>query len=346
MKQTNAFIISLLIGGVSIPMAALIIYAFGLPFVMTFIAAISIILVMTVLIYFILQYFVFSKIIVLNDELESNIKKKRIISVNGESIINNDPIFEIGRSVKRLLKEATNEIDNLKKLEEYRKEFLGNVAHELRSPIFTVQGYVYTLLEGAIDDPEVNMKFLEKAANQIDHLSSLVEDLVTINMIESGQLHVEYTEFNIKDLVREVIELLDMQARKREIVLSMKSNTDNGLYVSADRQKIRQVLINLINNSIKYGTDGGYTTISLQDMHQFVSIEVSDNGEGIDEEHLPRIFERFYRIDKSRARAKVSTGLGLSIVKHFLEAHKQKIIASSILGVGSIFSFTLEKQHH
>jgi two-component system phosphate regulon sensor histidine kinase PhoR len=250
---------------------------------------------------------------------------------------------ELERSVRRLINEKTSEIDSLKDLERYRKEFLGNVAHELRSPIFNIQGYIYTLIEGAMLDEEVNMKFLQKAARNIDHISSLVEDLVTISMIESGEIHLEFSDFNIKDLVKEVIEFLDLSAKGRNITLSLKDNTEGEPYVHADKQKIKQVLINLIGNSIKYGREQGATTINIRDQHQQVGIEISDNGEGISEEHISRIFERFYRVDKSRSRSQSGTGLGLSIVKHFIEAHKQKIIASSIPDIGSIFSFTLEK---
>ncbi len=289
--------------------------------------------------YFVLHKFVFLRIAQINDEIDQIIKRK----LNGNTEHGRSELISLERGVKRLIKEKTNEIDSLRQLEQYRKEFLGNVAHELRSPIFNVQGYVYTLLEGAVTDEEVNVRFLKKAATNIDHLSSLVEDLVTINMIESGELHIDLQNFNLKELVREVIELLDLPAKNRNIHLQLKSNTENGIYVYADRQRIRQVLVNLITNSIKYGKDYGHTTISLQDMHHLIAIEVSDNGEGIAEEHLTRIFERFYRIDKSRARTHTSTGLGLSIVKHFIEAHKQKILVSSIEEVGSIFSFTLEK---
>ena len=288
--------------------------------------------------YFVRRYYL-EKIKLITGEIEKSLKKR-----TGESMLSEQYDFDgLERSVKRLINEKTSEIDNLKELERFRKEFLGNVAHELRSPIFNIQGYVYTLLEGAMNDEEVNVKFLQKAARNIDHISSLVEDLVTISMIESGEVHIEYADFNIKELVKEVIEFLDLPARGKNITLQMKCNTENDLYVHADRQKIKQVLINLIGNSIKYGRDNGTTTIHLEDMNLQVSIEISDNGEGIAEEHLPRIFERFYRVDKSRSRSQSGTGLGLSIVKHFIEAHKQKIIVSSVPTVGSIFSFTLDK---
>ena len=255
-----------------------------------------------------------------------------------------DPLNKLNNSVKRLIKEKTIEIDNLKDLERMRKEFLGDVAHELRSPIFNIQGYIHTLIEGAWEDEEVSEKFLRKAAKHVDHLSSLVEDLVTITRIEAGEMKLERIEFDIKELVHEVTELLDLPAKQKGISLCMKFTLDEPIMVNADRPKIRQVLMNLVGNSIKYGRVDGTTSISIHDDSMTsINVEVTDNGEGIAQEHLPRIFERFYRVDKSRKRTESSTGLGLAIVKHFIEAHKQKIHVTSHEGVGSIFSFTLDK---
>ncbi len=244
--------------------------------------------------------------------------------------------------VKRLITEQTTEIGHLKELERMRKEFLGDVAHELRSPIFNIQGYIHTLIEGALDDPEVSHKFLDKAAKHVDHLSSLVEDLVTISRIEAGELKLEISDFDIKELIHEVIDLQDLAAKQKNIKLLAKFDAQP-LYVRADRAKIRQVLNNLVGNSIKYGHESGHTLVHIEDGPGISTIKITDNGEGIAEEHLPRIFERFYRVDKSRARTVPSTGLGLAIVKHFIEAHGQKILATSREGVGSIFSFSLQK---
>jgi two-component system, OmpR family, phosphate regulon sensor histidine kinase PhoR len=243
-------------------------------------------------------------------------------------------------AVRRLIREKTIEIDNLKELERMRKEFLGDVAHELRSPVFNIQGYIHTLIEGAMDDEQVSRKFLDKAARHVDHLTTLVEDLVTISRIEAGEVILELTHFDIKELIGEVIELQDLAARQKNIALEGKFD-NSAVMVRADRQKIRQVLINLVSNSIKYGREGGHTSIKTMEAPGTVTVEVHDNGEGIPSEHLARIFERFYRVDKSRARTHQSTGLGLAIVKHFIEAHKQKIFVTSHEGVGSIFSFTL-----
>jgi two-component system, OmpR family, phosphate regulon sensor histidine kinase PhoR len=291
--------------------------------------------------YYSIKLFFYDRIEDINVQIMGSLKNTNIktrVQSRGD-----DPLEKLNSYVKRLIREKTIEIDNLKELERMRKEFLGDVAHELRSPIFNVQGYIHTLMEGAMEDEEVRTRFLNKAAKHVDHLSILVEDLVTISRIEAGELKLEFTDFDIKELIQEVIDLLDHSARQKSISLVTKYPTEPALMVHADLQKIRQVLVNLINNSIKYGRENGITTISLLDAHNDITVEVADNGEGIAKEHLPRIFERFYRVDKARQRSEPSTGLGLAIVKHFVEAHKQKILVTSREGVGSIFSFTLAK---
>jgi len=298
------------------------------------------------LITFVVSYFGIRKVIYaqienINEEIIGSIQntvfKNKMQSRSAEAL------EKLSTYVKRLIQEKTIEIDNLKELERMRKEFLGDVAHELRSPIFNVQGYIHTLMEGAMEDEEVRTRFLSKAAKHVDHLGILVEDLVTISRIEAGEIKLELEDFDIKELIHEVIDLLDHSAKQKSIEIITRYPDVPELLVNADLQKIRQVLINLINNSIKYGKDNGATTINLLETQNQVTIEVADNGEGIAEKHLPRIFERFYRVDKARVRSEPSTGLGLAIVKHFVEAHKQKIWVTSREGIGSIFSFTLEK---
>ena len=295
---------------------------------------------------FVVSYFGIRKVIYaqienINEEIIGSIQntvfKNKMQSRSAEAL------EKLSTYVKRLIQEKTIEIDNLKELERMRKEFLGDVAHELRSPIFNVQGYIHTLMEGAMEDEEVRTRFLSKAAKHVDHLGILVEDLVTISRIEAGEIKLELEDFDIKELIHEVIDLLDHSAKQKSIEIITRYPDVPELLVNADLQKIRQVLINLINNSIKYGKDNGATTINLLETQNQVTIEVADNGEGIAEKHLPRIFERFYRVDKARVRSEPSTGLGLAIVKHFVEAHKQKIWVTSREGIGSIFSFTLEK---
>jgi len=291
--------------------------------------------------YFGIRKILYSQIEDINKEIIGSIQNT--VFKNKMQSRGTNELDKLSTYVKRLIQEKTIEIDNLKELERMRKEFLGDVAHELRSPIFNVQGYIHTLMEGAMEDEEVRSRFLSKAAKHVDHLGILVEDLVTISRIEAGEIKLELEDFNIKELIHEVIELLDLTAKQKSIILSPKYPDEQELMVSADLQKIRQVLINLLNNSIKYGRDGGLTTINLLETQNEVTIEIADNGEGIAEKHLPRIFERFYRVDKARVRSEPSTGLGLAIVKHFVEAHKQKIWVTSREGIGSIFSFTLER---
>lgn len=236
-----------------------------------------------------------------------------------------------------------NEINTLKTLEQYRKRFLGNVAHELKTPIFSIQGFIHTLLDGAIHDEKVNMRYLERAAQNVDRLLTIVEDLDTITKLESGELILETQEFELKTLIREVFTDLEMRARDEGIMMRFKEGADKPFRVQGDRDYIRQVITNLMVNSINYGRPGGLTKVSMYDMDKQVLIEISDNGIGIEEKHLKHLFDRFYRVDKSRSRAQGGSGLGLSIVKHILEAHGQSINVRSTPGVGSTFGFTLDK---
>lgn len=247
------------------------------------------------------------------------------------------------KEVNRLIYEKTHEIDQLKELEKYRRGFLENVAHELRTPIFSIQGYLHTLMDGAIHDDKVNLRFLNKAAKNVDNLTALIEDLIIISTLESGKHKIEKSKFNICHEIQEVIESLEWAAKQKDINISFQNNELNNIEVFADQKKIRQVLVNLIDNSIKYGKKNGQTIVKIYDMGIDVNISISDNGEGIEKMHLARIFERFYRIDKSRSRVQGGTGLGLAIVKHFIEAHKQSINVESSPGVGTTFRFSLEK---
>lgn len=271
-----------------------------------------------------------------------NIKSHR----KGKSV--NDPyddVFQpkwIDEEIRHLLKEKTEELARLREIEKFRKDFLGNVAHELRTPVFGIQGYLHTLIDGAAEDPAIRDRFMAKAARNADNLTVILEDLITISRIESNEVRLERSTFDLVKLIDEVFESMEYQAGHKKIGLVRKGVEVADVF--ADRQKIRQVLTNLVSNSIKYGKEEGQTIVNLFDMNEKVLIEVADNGQGIGKEDLPRIFERFYRVDKSRARsAGVSTGLGLSIVKHFVEAHGQEVKARSSLGNGTVFSFTLKK---
>jgi two-component system phosphate regulon sensor histidine kinase PhoR len=234
------------------------------------------------------------------------------------------------------------EIDELKKAETYRREFLGNVSHELKTPLFSAQGYVHTLLDGGLEDMDINMLYLQKAAKSLDRLIAMVDDLEAISKLETGEVPLEMQTFDINDLVKDVFESLELKAREKNIHLVMKEIAGSRIYVYADKDRIRQVLVNLIENSIKYGNQNGTTTVRCFNDNTLVHIEVADNGLGIEEQYLPRLFERFFRVDKSRSREIGGTGLGLAIVKHIIEAHQQSIMVDSIYGKGTTFSFSLK----
>lgn len=237
----------------------------------------------------------------------------------------------------------SSEMEQMRRSEVYRKEFVANVTHELKTPLFNIQGYIHSLLDGAIDDHEVNRIFLDKASRNIDRLASLVSDLEVITQLETGGAVFENEIFDINQLIEEVFESLEIKARARKKKFKLNSGEEN-FYVKADKEKIRQVFTNLIENSIKYGKENGYTWINLINADDNLLIEVCDDGPGIPNEHLIRLFERFYRVDKSRSRDAGGTGLGLAIVKHILEGHGKSINVRSEVGVGTVFNFSLEKK--
>lgn len=249
------------------------------------------------------------------------------------------------REVEKFAEGKKLEIETLKIREEYRKEFMGNVSHELKTPLFTVQGYILTLLDGAMKDKTVRKKYLQRASKGVERLIFIVKDLDMITKLESGDLHLNLENFNIIEVVQNAFDLLEMKAAKKNITLTFDMEYNEPVYVYADRERIQQVLTNLIVNSIKYGKNGGTTEISIENLiKNKVIVRVTDNGEGIKKENIPRLFERFYRVDKSGSRKEGGSGLGLSIVKHIIEAHAEKIYIESVYGVGSEFSFTLEKR--
>jgi two-component system phosphate regulon sensor histidine kinase PhoR len=253
----------------------------------------------------------------------------------------NDIITDISDEVKGWMEDRKNEADQLKKLELYRKEYIGNVSHELKTPIFNIQGYILTLLDGGLEDPKVNREYLVRAEKSVERMINIIEDLESISQLETGELIIEPESFDIVSLAKEVCEGQEMKATAKGIILSVKQ--EGPIYVYADLFRIRQVLTNLIVNSVKYGKEYGETIVRFTEINELVKVEVADNGIGISPEHLPRLFERFYRIDKSRSRDQGGTGLGLSIVKHILEAHGQNINVTSMAGDGATFSFMLKK---
>jgi len=246
--------------------------------------------------------------------------------------------------IEKFAKDKKIEIDTLKIREEYRKDFLGNVSHELKTPLFTVQGYILTLLDGAMDDKSLRKKYLQRASKGVERLIYIVKDLDLITKLEVGDLNLEIEDFNILELFQNVFDLLEMKAAKKNITLTFDMDYKNPIYVKGDKEKIQQVITNLLVNSIKYGQQNGTTEVSVENLiKNKVIIRVTDNGEGISKQNLARIFERFYRVDKSGSRAEGGSGLGLAIVKHIIEAHNEKIYVESVLDIGSEFSFTLEK---
>lgn len=255
-----------------------------------------------------------------------------------------DPIKNAEEEVRDWAKQKASEIEQLKKQEVYRREFLSNISHEFKTPLFAIQGYIENLQDGMMqDDPVMAQQFLEKAAKNIDRLTFLINDLDEITKLETGQISINMQKFDLAELIFETVSHLEDKAKKQNIqlVADFKSNTP--IYVKADRQRIQQVLINLIDNSIKYGIDGGKTKINVYHLLDQILVEVTDNGQGIDEKLLPRVFERFFRTDRSRSRDIGGSGLGLSIVKHIIEAHQQTVHVRSTEGIGTTFGFTLEK---
>lgn len=257
---------------------------------------------------------------------------------------NSESIQSVHEEVMDWSREYEQEISQLKQLEKYRKEYIGNISHELKTPLFAILGYVSTLIEGGIDDPNINTKYLDRSEKNINRLIDIVNELETISQLESGELKLNKKRFNIKDLIDDLIESYEMKAEKKGIRIYYGKNYDRPIYVNADKAQIERLISNLLNNAIKYGyANTGKVKISFFDMDKNLLIEITDNGPGINKDDLPRIYERFYRTEKARSRELGGTGLGLAIVKHIIEAHKQSIYTRSTIGIGTTFGFTLEK---
>ena len=260
-----------------------------------------------------------------------------------ENIDNTELLSKIENKVKHWSKSKIEEIAILKANEKYRKEFLGNVSHELKTPLFNIQGYILTLLDGGIEDENINIKYLQRTEKNINRLISVVHDLETIARIESGEIKLNFETFDIVKLVEEVIEMQEIRAGKRNINLEFYETYNSELLVSADKKGIFDVVSNLVINSIIYGKQNGKTSIKIESTDNKIYVYVEDNGIGITNKNLQRIFERFFRVDQSRSKLQGGTGLGLSIVKHMIEVHKQTISVKSKLNEGSSFIFSLDK---
>jgi len=308
-------------------------------------SGIIVILVIGVFSFFVIQ-FILDRFIYRRIKLMYKIIRKAKTSVPDKRALkrSDDPLLDgVEQEVQQWAETQQNEIETLKTLEAYRKRFIGNVSHELKTPIFSIQGYIYTLIDGGIYDENVNMRYLERAASNVERLLTIVQDLEEISKLESEDLILDIQKFDIKALTREVFNDLEVNARQRNVTLAFKEGADKPFSVMADREGIRQVMTNLVLNSIKYGNENGVTKISFYVMDKQILVEISDNGIGIEEKHLNHLFDRFYRVDKSRSRESGGSGLGLSIVKHVLEAHNQTVNVRSTPGKGSTFGFTLDK---
>ena len=292
--------------------------------------------------FFIIQYrvekFIYKRVKKIYDNvslLDASTLGQQKITTNMETLTKEVLLFAQNKKL---------EIEALKIRENYRREFIGNVSHELKTPLFTVQGYLETLIDGALEDKEVREKYLNRANKGVERLIFIVKDLDMITKLEVGDLNLEKEEFDIVELVKNVFDLLEMKASKQNILLAFDKVYRKKIIVRADKDRIQQVMTNLIVNSIKYGRQGGTTEVSIENLiMNKILVRVTDNGEGIKNEEIPRLFERFYRVDKSGSREQGGSGLGLSIVKHIVEAHNEKIYVESQFGIGSEFSFTLEK---
>lgn len=288
--------------------------------------------------YYITKIYIFHKINPIYKTIQSlNIPEEEL----RKKVVKKDIVEEVNQEVMDWAKNKTQEIAQLKQMEKYRKEFLGNVSHELKTPIFNIQGYILTLLDGGLEDPNINKLYLERAEKSINRLISIVEDLDIISRLESGEIKLDCANFNLTQLCEEVIDAQEMRAKKKKINLKLEYRYENQIMVHADRRRIFEVITNLVVNSIKYGKNNGYTMIDFLDMGKHVLVEITDNGIGIPIKDVPRIFERFYRVDKSRSRHQGGTGLGLAIVKHIIEAHNQTINVRSEENKGTSFAFTL-----
>ena len=296
-----------------------------------------VLLVNFLIVRFFIEKYVFRKIKIIYKLIYDSKKDKPLVDINGESLEDvNTKVMEWAENTKK-------EIASLKSLEEYRKNYVGNISHELKTPIFTIQAYLHTLMEGGLYDENINTEYLRRAADNTERLQNIVEDLDIINKLESGNAELDIRRFDLKELVKDIFLDLKSMAKRKKIKLQLKEGASSTYFVLADRESIRQVFTNLLVNSIKYGKEGGTTKVSFYDMETEILTEVSDNGIGIDEKHLKHVFDRFYRVDASRSRKQGGSGLGLSIVKHIIEAHDQTINVRSTSEIGSTFGFTLKK---
>jgi two-component system phosphate regulon sensor histidine kinase PhoR len=314
----------------------------GFDFALVLILFFAFFVISFFVLYFIYSPFIFNKIKEVHNDLAKILPQNEIPDTKFQ-LDEIDPITQLDLEVKKITVERQRELEHLKNVDSYRKEYLGNVSHELKTPVFNIQGYVSTLIDGGLNDPNINLDYLKRADKSIERIIHIIDDLETITQLETGSLELEFEKYDFSAQCRDVLEQLDMIAKKKKITLTLAKKFDKPLTVLADKFRIRQVLVNLITNSIKYGKEGGETELNYNLYNDEVIVEVKDNGIGIAPEHLARLFERFYRVDKGRSREQGGTGLGLAIVKHIIEAHQKSISVKSSVNEGTVFTFTLNR---
>lgn len=334
-----AFVLSFLIAAIT---TAFLTFVNGVTTTILFVAAISSLAVSFFLVLYTIEIIVYREI----NKMYRTIHKLKLkdFSIARKALVTeNNPLKKLNDEIFVYVAKKQKEIEELRKLEQFRREFLADVSHELKTPIFAAQGFVHTLLDGALYDEAVSERFLKKAAKSLDGLDALVKDLVTLSQMETGAIKMNIERIDMHHLTDEIFEKLEKIAADRDVTLKIKPDTLSEVWVMADVQRIEQVMINLIENAIKYNNEGGKVIVHFDEQRKHYEISVRDNGPGIPPEHLPRIFERFYRIDKSRSKERGGTGLGLAIVKHILNGHGSKVAVMSKVDKGTTFTFKLEK---
>lgn len=332
---------SLLLAFVAAAVAAAALAVCGTPWWITACAAVGIFVALALFSLYIIKSYVAYKL----KPIYSMVLSRDVHTTEIVDEMKDKHVEKISEELTAWADDNDKEIARLKQTEVFRKQYLGNVAHELKTPIFNIQGYISTLLDGGLEDELINRKYLERAEKSIDRLINIVNDLDTISKLENDMNRLKSDRFDIAALAKEIADQLEMEAAKRKIRISVKGadSLPSQFWVTADKHYVGQVLVNLIINSIHYGKEGGSTRIKFRDMMDKILIEVEDTGVGIGKEDIPRVFERFYRVDKGRSREQGGTGLGLAIVKHIVEAHGERITVRSELGVGTTFAFPLKK---
>ncbi len=321
---------------------AFLAYVEGVTSAMLFVVGISSFIISFFLVYYAIELLVFREV----DKMYKTIHQLKIrdFSISRKSVISNvNPFKKLNDEFFVYVAKKQKEIDELKRLEQFRREFLADISHELKTPIFAAQGFIHTLIDGAVDDDQVRDKFLSKAAKSLDGLDALVKDLVTLSQLETGEVTMNFERIDFTEVTQEVFEQLEKVAQAKNILLLLKTSQPGPIWVKADPQRITQVMINLVENAVKYGNADGQVLVSLEEDKKHIIVSVRDDGPGISPEHLSRIFERFYRVEKSRSKDRGGTGLGLAIVKHILNAHKAKVSVMSKVDKGTTFRFKLER---